>query len=160
MKAISLWQPWASLWVRGVKIHETRSWGSTHRGWTLVHAAKHKITVSALAPDLVALCEDEFGGHWVQDFPYGAIIGAVYIDECYEIKDDPERPFTGMPYSPEDLVAGDWTFGRFAWRASNRVEFSKPIAYRGAQRFFDVPWDRVLRDTEAGADLLQKARVL
>jgi hypothetical protein len=40
MKAISLWQPWASLWCSPRKIHETRHWPTNNRGWMLVHAAQ------------------------------------------------------------------------------------------------------------------------
>lgn len=32
MKAISLWQPWASLWMAGRKRFETRHWETKHRG--------------------------------------------------------------------------------------------------------------------------------
>lgn len=31
MKAISLWQPWASLMAVGAKRYETRSWGTLYR---------------------------------------------------------------------------------------------------------------------------------
>lgn len=44
MKAISLWQPWASLMAAGYKRIETRSWrpASLHRGDIVaIHAAKH-----------------------------------------------------------------------------------------------------------------------
>jgi hypothetical protein len=40
MRALSLWQPWASLWCSKRKVHETRQWRCSHRGWLLIHAAK------------------------------------------------------------------------------------------------------------------------
>lgn len=47
MRAISLWQPWASLWLSGFKVHETRHWHITRqwKDWNpgdrmAVHAAK------------------------------------------------------------------------------------------------------------------------
>lgn len=40
MKAISLWQPWASLWLTPRKIHETRPRRWNHSGWLAVHASK------------------------------------------------------------------------------------------------------------------------
>ncbi len=40
MKAISLWQPHASLVVAGVKRFETRSWATSYRGRLAIHAAK------------------------------------------------------------------------------------------------------------------------
>lgn len=40
MKAISLWQPWATLISTGDKTWETRSWATTYRGPLAIHAAK------------------------------------------------------------------------------------------------------------------------
>jgi len=43
MTAISLWQPWATLWLLSdpdEKVFETRHWYAAHRGPLLVHAAK------------------------------------------------------------------------------------------------------------------------
>nr|WP_254625658.1 hypothetical protein [Nostoc sp. TCL240-02] len=40
MKAISLWQPHASLVPLGLKRHETRSWGTSYRGPLLICSAK------------------------------------------------------------------------------------------------------------------------
>ena len=40
MKALSLWQPWASLIAAGVKKVETRHWPTAYRGPIAIHAAK------------------------------------------------------------------------------------------------------------------------
>lgn len=40
MKALSLWQPWASLWACGAKKYETRSWATKYRGPIAIHAGK------------------------------------------------------------------------------------------------------------------------
>ena len=40
MKAISLWQPWATLIAVGAKRLETRSWESRYQGELAIHAAK------------------------------------------------------------------------------------------------------------------------
>jgi len=40
MKAISLWQPWATLISIGAKRIETRSWETLYRGSIVIHAAK------------------------------------------------------------------------------------------------------------------------
>jgi Sigma-70, region 4 len=37
--ALSLWEPWATLWAAGVKKYETRSWATAYRGEILIHAA-------------------------------------------------------------------------------------------------------------------------
>lgn len=49
MKAITLWQLWASLLACGAKKYETRSWATSYRGPIAIHAAKkdpHSIMVS------------------------------------------------------------------------------------------------------------------
>lgn len=43
MKAISLWQPWATLIATGAKQIETRSWATSYRGPIAIHAAKRKV---------------------------------------------------------------------------------------------------------------------
>jgi hypothetical protein len=40
VKALSLWQPWASLVALGVKTIETRSWSTSYRGPLAIHASK------------------------------------------------------------------------------------------------------------------------
>ena len=42
MKALTLWQPWASLIAVGAKTIETRSWSTAYRGPLLIHAAKRR----------------------------------------------------------------------------------------------------------------------
>jgi len=40
LKALTLWQPWASLLAGGGKMFETRSWKTNYRGPVVIHAAK------------------------------------------------------------------------------------------------------------------------
>lgn len=42
MKALSLWQPWATLIAIGAKQYETRGWSTPYRGPLIIHAAKTK----------------------------------------------------------------------------------------------------------------------
>lgn len=53
MKAITVWQPWASLLVSGRKRYETRSWATSYRGPIAIHAAKRPVrqTIDALVAD-------------------------------------------------------------------------------------------------------------
>lgn len=139
MKAWSLWQPWASLWLSPCKVHETRSWALAHRGPLLVHATKH-IEFDSLTDDLEAILDSEFGGHWGMDLPRGALIGMVHIVACL-----PTEGFRDGDTTDDDEICGDWTRGRFAIRRSPTfVKFREPIPYRGRQRNpFDVPDDLV-----------------
>jgi activating signal cointegrator 1 len=51
VKAISLWQPWATLIALGEKKFETRSWLTNYRGQIAIHAAKR------MEPDQLEFCE-------------------------------------------------------------------------------------------------------
>ena len=133
-KAISLWQPWASLWVSGIKIHETRHWPTKHRGWLAVHAAK-RIEHDGHSQRLNDILDSEFGGHWGMKLPSGAIVGRVFLVDC--------KPTDSMTFQTEmakdDYECGNFAPGRFAWEASVFEAFPKPIPYRGAQGMFTVP---------------------
>src|ERR1700686_4960464 len=61
MKAISLWQPWASLWCSTRKVHETRRWPTSHHGWLAVHAAKKLVSDCGEELDEIAIAE--FGSY-------------------------------------------------------------------------------------------------
>jgi len=128
MKAISLWQPWGSLWLSEKKVHETRHWPTKHRGWLIVHAAKRRDR------DLDETCR-EFGLDPVT-IARGAIIGAVDLVGCYLMKQ-------WAPEHSDDMEAGNWSDERFAWRRGRYVVLPTPIPYKGSQGFFDVPADAI-----------------
>jgi protein gp37 len=65
IKALSLWQPWASLMAARVKIHETRHWKTDYRGPIAIHAAKTRDFAGA--PD--ELCAAMFGKFWTHELP-------------------------------------------------------------------------------------------
>lgn len=130
MKAISLWQPWASLWCSPCKVHETRHWPTSHRGWLLVHATK-KI-VFELPVELEDIICDEFGPHWGMELPRGALVGIVKIVACHRTEVINEVNLL-------DHICGDFSPGRFGWERSEFVLFDRPIPYIGRQGMFDVP---------------------
>lgn len=60
MKALTLWQPWASLVALGVKTIETRSWSTGYRGPLAIHAASTNAGFDTLPGD----CEGTTEGGW------------------------------------------------------------------------------------------------
>jgi activating signal cointegrator 1 len=138
LPAISLWQPWASLWLTDAKIHETRHWATSHRGWLLVHAAK-RIELDH-GDRLNDILDGLFGHHWGLDLPRGCIIGAVRLTGCI--------PTRAMPIghrSTDDFECGNFELGRFAWSRSDFERFKSCIPYRGQQGFFKVSLAKVGR---------------
>jgi hypothetical protein len=145
MKAISLWQPWASLWLSPRKVHETRPrrWPVRRGQWLAVHATK------SLEPgDLMldAICEEEFGRAWQTTLPRGALIGAVLVEGVYRTEDVVRTMGwdaivgTRRQY-PDDLACGDFHSGRFAIKRGAYSVLAKPVPWRGQQVLFDVPDD-------------------
>lgn len=133
LKAISLWQPWASLWCSPAKVHETRHWPTRHRGWLLVHAAKHKLDDES-ADELDGIMDEHFGHHWGLEIPFGALIGMVNLVDCVCVETLPQEH-----RESDDYQCGNFSAGRYAWRRSEWKVFDRPIPYKGAQGFFNVP---------------------
>lgn len=139
MKALSLWQPWASLWACGRKRYETRHWATPYRGALVVHAAKRICT--DIDDVLREICEDEFGGHWAVDLPRGALIAVCNLVACL--------PTDRLLLDGDERHLGNFTTGRFAWDAQNMRELLRPIQFRGRQSLFDVPAEVVFGATAA-----------
>jgi|HubBroStandDraft_4_1064222.scaffolds.fasta_scaffold00027_25 hypothetical protein len=137
MKAISLWQPWASLWLSDAKVHETRHWPTSHRGWLAVHAAKRRIDDFS-GDRLDEICDGIWGNHWGLELPRGAIIGAVKIVAC---KPTVHELFGCTAANDDDRECGDFSEGRYAWERSDFHLLTEPIPYRGQQGMFAIPDD-------------------
>jgi len=135
MKAISLWQPWASLWCSEAKIHETRHWPTSHRGWLVVHAAKRSID-DFTGGELDDICDSIWGHHWGLELPRGAIVGMVNVVDCVPT----EKVLQGYQ-EPDDYACGDFSPRRYAWKRQQYQVFDTPIPYRGQQGMFSVPDD-------------------
>lgn len=139
MKAISLWQPWASLWLSPRKVHETRHWQTPHRGWLAVHAAQR--FEKDHPTELAQILRAEFGPSWFKDLPTGALIGMVDIVDCIPT----EQLLLPGAIAVEDFHCGNFAPGRFGWKRGAFKRLPAPVPYRGAQSMFSVP-DDLLKD--------------
>src|ERR1700712_3076988 len=109
VKAISMWQPWASLWLSRNKPYETRHWRTSHRGRLLVHATTK--LVRDVEPILARVLNNEFGIHWSTDLPTGAIIGMVDLIDVISVEGICTK---GLDL--EQLACGDFSEGCFGRR--------------------------------------------
>ena len=140
MKAISLWQPWASAMALGLKTVETRHWWTGQRGLIAIHAAKRwtaeerEFTAAMGLPPVL---------------PLGAIVA---VGELVEVKRSEQ--LVGQ-LSEQELGWGNYGPGRYGWIFRNVVALNEPVPFRGAQGFFEVPDDLTgCRLTSAQGDLL------
>lgn len=166
MKAISLWQPWASAIAVGAKRIETRSWPTKHRGPILIHAAKHRDADTLFGLDSswtwCGVFRDVIVKKMGDDktiselLPFGAVIAKAFLIDCRPTEsftigeiEYPRFP-TGEThdlYSWTEKMMGDYTIGRFGWMLENIEVFKTPIPFKGKQQLFDVP-DALLTGAE------------
>lgn len=129
-KAISIWQPWASLIALGHKRYETRNWRSWHRGPIAIHAAR-KVVAAGKLP--------EFEPHWGidldPDLPMGAIVAVANIVECCTVADLADL-------SEKERALGDYRrLARWAWRLDDVVMLPEPVPMVGRQGIYTIPPD-------------------
>lgn len=132
IKAISLWQPWASAIALGNKAIETRSWRTAYRGPILIHAAR-KFTVFAKS---FAATERALG-RMPARVPLGAIVAMAQLVACEPTEE------LNLSISALERMYGDYSFGRWGWVLKDVMAFTEPVGYRGAQGLFEVPQSAV-----------------
>lgn len=134
MKALSLWQPWATLLVIGAKEWETRGWYMKYRGPLAIHAAKY------MHREIEELCNTqehikgilEPRGLSYATLPRGVILGTGIVKECRRAE-EVRGLLSAMERAFGDFDGAD----RFATRFADVVPFQFPIPARGAQGFFE-----------------------
>lgn len=143
MLALSLWQPWGSLWCSPFKINETRHYQTQQRGWIAVHAAKK--LVDAVEPELDEICRKAFGAGWRTELPTGAVVGFVRVVDCWATS---QLDFEAgrKPESADDLACGNFNPNRFAWKRKEYRVLREPIKAVGRQGFWNVPDDYFSRE--------------
>jgi len=129
MKALSLWEPWASLMACGAKKVETRSWPTHYRGQLLICASLRKIDAVGLEALDTAKAAGAARGVYVQELKYGQAVCVVRLIRCDRI----------VPFAPSALEhqLGDYTPGRFAWVTTD-LRHIWPFKVHGRQGLFDV----------------------
>ncbi len=158
MKAISIWQPWASAIASGAKRIETRGWPTAYRGPILIHAAKERnregleraersvMWRSVLAWDL----DDKRSAE--EFLPFGSIIAMCDLVDCrktnafseYDLMQPRRREGFGIAWDEE--ILGDFSDGRYGFKFENLWVFNKPVAWRGRQRIFNIEVDEVIKE--------------
>lgn len=147
MRALTLWQPWASLVTVGAKRWETRRWGTAYRGPILIHAAARIPPRSAYQPDepaeipsaVVEAMIEALGVADFEELPRGAILAAGFMDDCRIVESEYHA---GMLVScahesrsamEREALFGDWTPGRFVWHMGHVRRLGAPVPARGAR---------------------------
>jgi len=139
VRAVTLWQPFASLIACGAKRFETRSWCPPKPFGYLVavHAGKYfpaKLQYTAEWPLMVqALRRDGIKGR--AELPKMAILcvcrltGVLPTETAAHVVSDMDR------------ACGDYTSGRFAWRLDLIHRMDPPVPFRGKRNLWI--WDNL-----------------
>lgn len=157
MKALTVWQPWASLIILGVKPFEFRHWDYRQRLPRLVgqhiaiHAAARPIHPadildilqridaggSALKPEAMPLLrrlEAAPRATLNSILPLSAVLGTAVLGKPRK----PAEIFTGPTTPGLDPGAGvRIDHSVWAWPLTDIVKYDVPVEHRGAQGFWD-----------------------
>lgn len=136
MKAITLWQPWATLVAYGYKQFETRSWATHYRGPLLIHAAKRipqRGELGALPnPEPIRQALAEIGIRQVGDLPFGCAVAVVEVTAVLRTE------VVGPGLDEAQLAFGDYAPGRYAWRLTDVRRLLEPVPLQGRQGLWSV----------------------
>ena len=136
MKALSLWQPWASLIAYGLKRVETRDWTKAHRGATAIHAAK------VWGPTQREAWQ-EFGDDWARELmdasmptdpPLGCVVAVVDVRDVRLM-----TPAWIAEQTDMERAFGLWLPGRYGFVLDNVHRVDPPVPWKGGQGYFNVP---------------------
>lgn len=157
-RVLTLWQPWASLFVHNIKQIETRPLPTTwtkEKGIYLIHAAakwgKVQNDICNEEPFRSALIRMHIfngstrgigGSHrdnW--ELPLGVIIGVIEIINCLQIRiNEPHKNHCVLSNGDEvindEYLFGDYREGRYAWIGSNPRILQTPIPYKNGQGYY------------------------
>lgn len=130
MKAITVYQPWASLLASGMKQYETRSWKTDYRGPIAIHAGKKAF----LSSNVSFLVLEEFNRRFPQGMdmlPLGCIVATAELVACHKV----DKAFLQTLTETERLL-GDYMLGRYAWEFSDMMAID-PIPTKGFMKLWN-----------------------
>jgi activating signal cointegrator 1 len=148
VKAISLWQPWASAIAAGLKTIETRHWATNYRGRLAIHAARRwtddqlyfwsrhvSLSAAGAAKNIAAF--EAIGVSSSKELPLGAIVATCTLFDCRFTKD----LLRAGVVSEQEQEWGDFSGGRVGWLLQDVVPLPQPVPFKGRQGFFE--WKEV-----------------
>lgn len=153
MKAISLWQPWASAIALGLKKIETRSRLTFYRGELAICASLRTDPLQQTLFEglLERDCSIKFTFEQslaktdpqIKDLPLGCVVA---VADLFDVQ--PAAMFTTSPQHERphhisiaqvEWWLGNYDFGRFGWMLRDVRPLKTPVPVVGRQFLFDLP---------------------
>lgn len=154
MKALTLWQPWASMVALGEKRVETRCWSTKYRGEIAIHSAAALppawLGASRNRPEFhrevadVLNCRIDHVDAAVRALPRGKVLCIVRLDSIETT--DSVRDIL----SQREQIFGNFEDGRYAWFMEMVQRFDPPIAAKGNRMLWN--WEEPYERIAAGID--------
>lgn len=152
MKALTLWQPWATLIAMGEKRIETRCWSTKYRGELAIHSAaklpaKWLGASSRTDPFRDELADvfgvrrdrDDRAGKHIDDILRGLPSGKVLcIVRLVDVAETDEMFREAIP--ARERVFGNYEDGRYAWLLEMVEVFEPAIPAKGNRMLWE--WNR------------------
>jgi activating signal cointegrator 1 len=154
MKALTLWQPWATLIAIGAKRVETRSWATAYRGPLAIHAAVRPVRADEIEREMV----EALRWCWppttaqLRSLPLGSIVATCRLVDIYRVSrsdadaiEDGEtiRLCSARIYATDidrrEAAFGNYGPGRCAWVLAD-VQAIEPVSVPGARGLWE--WGR------------------
>lgn len=129
LKAVSLWEPWATVMALELKRNETRSWPTAYRGPLAICSSKR-----TLDQDGLAVAREN--GIPVTALKFGFVLCVVELFGCAKSED---FLYGMLDLSEQELALGDYTYGRWIWRTKNCLRLKTPVPVVGHQGFWTLP---------------------
>lgn len=139
MKALTIWQPWASAIPAGLKLYETRCWKTNYRGPVAIHASKTQ--PKAVFEQGRHLVAQLLSTPYMRNFdaiPQGCIVAFATLVDCIPTEDIRKELYG------QEIMWGDYSDGRYAWRLQN-IEAIVPYPYTGGQRLWNASFPKGTR---------------
>lgn len=142
IKAISLWEPWASLIRTGAKTYETRSWKTAYRGPLLICAAKGGASVQKIINllndpkfqlGLRPIRRNTLSYVYFENLNFGKAVAVVSLENCLPVDID-----SIAEISEAERNFGDFSPGRYMWKLKMLNNIFEPFPVKGKQGFFEV----------------------
>jgi activating signal cointegrator 1 len=138
LKALTLWQPWASLMAYEEKKVETRSWSTKYRGPIAIHAAlsiPRWLGDSRHSQDFHdAMMKIAYAnGMFESGMPKGVVLctaDLVVIEPTEKVHGD---------LSAQEQLFGNYEDGRYAWFFENVKRFDVPVPAKGNRMLWNWP---------------------
>lgn len=135
MKALTIWQPWASLMATGAKKIETRGWRTHYRGDIVICSAKRKIPLTE-RDDLYRLSQDRklapLADIIMNTLPLGQALAIVTLADVAPAEQIP------IEMKQSEMFYGDYSPGRFGWITTNLRRIKDPFPVKGQQGIWNL----------------------